>query len=138
MHTFVLQDWTTIRGTLAATSSNLASYITQNESEWLDLSPYQDVFFWVAIAEVTAPGMVSLYLETSPTEDEALFQSIAGSGTAAISGLTASATPVVLKYPMLSAAIPIARYLRWKLGCASSGPWDATMRIVVAANSPGM
>ena len=78
MHTFVLQDWTSDDSWNPRRPRRApASYITQNESEWLDLSPYQDVFFWVAIAEVTAPGMVSLYLETSPTEDEALFQSIA-------------------------------------------------------------
>jgi hypothetical protein len=79
---------------------------------------------------------VSLFLETSPTDDDVLFQSITGTG-AAVTPLAASNTPTVVKMPMLSATVPISRYLRWRLA-SSGGTWDATFRILVAANSPGM
>jgi hypothetical protein len=49
----------------------------------------------------------------------------------------AGSTPTVIKTPMLSASVPIARYLRWRL-TSTNTPWDATFRIIVAANSPGM
>jgi hypothetical protein len=127
MHTFVLQDWVTIRGQ--------GSSIAQSEPGWLDLSPFQDLFAWVDIREVVST--VDLYLETSPTEDENFFQSMNGPSTPAVPTLTANNAPVIVKLPMLSAAVPLSRFLRWRLN--GSGPtWDVTMRIVVAANSPGM
>jgi len=127
MHTYVLQEWTTIRG---SGSAGAGQTIVQNQTDWLDLSPFQDVFFWIAVSEVT--GAVTLTFETAPTVDDTLFQAITTAST-----LTASATPTVVKMPMLSATVPISRYLRWKLiGPAST--WDATFRVLVAANSPGM
>lgn len=134
MHTFVLQDWTTIRGQSGGTG-NPGQNIAQGERGWIDLSPFQDLFAWVDVREVT--GTVSLFLETAPTEDENFFVSMTGVGVAAIGTLTAAIAPTIIKLPMLTAAIPLSRYLRWRLSTAST-PWDVTMRIVVAANSPGM
>jgi len=139
MHAFVLQDWITIRGNGTAT---VGTTVVQDQTDWLDLGPYQDLFFWVACSEVTGTT-VSLYFETSPTDDEALFQSLFGgvvpsSEVAAISTMTASPSPTIVKVPMLSAVIPLARYLRWKLIGPTGATWDVTMRILVAANSPGM
>lgn len=122
MHTFILQDWTTIRGAAGAT-------ITQHESEWLDLSMYQDAVFWVDVREATASP--TLTLQTAPTKDESFFQPIVAGFTVA-----GSATPTVVSAFMTAASVPLARYLRWQLTSASA--WDATFRIVVAANSPGL
>ena len=136
MHTFVLQDWVTIRGQSGG-SFSYGLTIVQSAADWLDLPPFQDLFAWVQVSENTG-GSISLYLETSPTDDEALFQSMNGTGVAAIQTINASSAQLtVIKLPMLSAAVPLSRYLRWKLVSATS-PWDVTMRIVVAANSPGM
>jgi hypothetical protein len=136
MHTFVLQDWTTIRG---FTGTN-GQTIVQTERDWLDLSPFQDLFAWVDVREVTVGGgSVSLFLDTSPTEDENFFQSMTGATSVTGAALTPSLTPVVAKLPMLTATVPLARYLRWRLqNTSSTGAWDVTMRVVVAANSPGM
>ena len=137
MHTFVLQEWTTIRG--ASSGSGLT--IVQSERGWLDLSPFQDLFAWVDVREVTAgTGSLALFFDTSPTEDENLFVSMT-SGASGVTGgaLVASSTPVIVKLPMLTAAVPLSRFLRWRLVYSSpSATWDVTMRIVVAANSPGM
>lgn len=129
MHSYVLQDWTTIRGQ----SGGSGQTIVQTERDWLDLTPFQDVFFWVDCREMTGTaGTVTIQFETSPTSDENLFQPVM---TATVLG--ASANPTIVKAPMLSASVPLSRYLRWKL-ISSSTPWDATFRVLVAANSPGM
>jgi hypothetical protein len=135
MHTFVLQDWVTIRGQSFG--------VVQSEPGWLDLSPFQDLFAWVDIREVAnGSSTVDLFLETAPTEDEFLFQSMNGPFTAAVTTLAANTAPTIVKLPMLAAAVPLSRFLRWRLswnGTPAPGViWDVTMRIVVAANSPGM
>ncbi len=128
MHTLILQDWTTIRGS----GSGAGATIVQSEQDWLDLSAYQDLTFWLDVREVFG-GTVTIFFETSPAADESLFQPMITTGTA----LTAAAAPTIVKAPMLSANVPIGRFLRWKL----TGPattWDATFRVLVAANSPGL
>jgi hypothetical protein len=124
MFTFVLQDW------IAVASTGVADVI-QTQDDWLDLSPFQDVFLYVSCTEVSTTSAVHLTFETSPTADAALFVAIATQLT-----LTGGVISTV-QAPMLQAAVPIARYLRWRLSCAV-GPYDATFRVVVAANSPGM
>jgi hypothetical protein len=127
-----LQDWTTIRGGGSVTT------VTQQETDWLDLAPYQDVVFWIDVKETThngtAGGSPTLYLQTSPTLDDSLFQSMTTSGVT----MTAAAAPTVLALLMASAStvVPLARYVRWQI--VGTTTWDATFRIAVAANSPGM
>lgn len=124
MHTFVLTDWITVRG-----SNNT---VTQSESEWLDLTQYEDVTFWIDVKEVTGAA-VTLNIQTSPTRDEAFF---AAANLYQNTALAPTATPVVSKVTMSAAAVPIARYLRWQLTSANA-PFDATFRIFVSANAPG-
>ncbi len=49
MHTFALTDWITVRG-----SNNT---VTQSESEWLDLTQYEDLTFWIDVKEVTGAAV---------------------------------------------------------------------------------
>jgi len=125
MHTFVLTDWITVRGS--------ANTVTQSESEWLDLTQYEDVMFWIDVREVT--GTVTLNLQTSPTKDENFFQAANIYQNAALAAGTL--TPANTKVLMSAASIPLARYVRWQLTSASA-PFDATFRIMVSANAPGM
>jgi hypothetical protein len=125
MHAFILQDWITIRG-----ASTVAT-ITQGEDSWLDLTAYQDLVFWIDCREFTGTTP-TITFQTSPTKDETLFTAIATATT-----LAASSTPVIVKALLASATVPIARYLRWQLNGPAS-TWDATFRVLVAANSPGM
>src|SRR5260221_12163593 len=110
MHTFILQDYATIRGT----SGNA---VTQNESGWLDLTLYQDLVFWVDPRELVAT--VTLRLQTAPTKDEAMFLDVIASFALSVS---------VTQKPALlgTALVPISRYLRWVL-IGSATPWDATI-----------
>jgi hypothetical protein len=120
MHAFILQEWTTIRGGVTT--------VTQGEDGWLDLTPYQDLVFWVDVREAT--GTPSITLQTSPTKDESLFTAVVAATT-----ISASATPVVIKATLSGATVPVARYLRWQLN--GTPTWDATLRVLIAANSPG-
>ena len=121
MHAFVLQDWVTIQGGAAT--------ITQSEQDWLDLSPYQDVTFWLHVTQ--ASGSPSVTYQTSPSEDDVLFQSMTGSAVA-LAGGTVTVTKVIME----SAPAPVARFVRWQV--TGTPPWQVTFRIFVAANLPGM
>ena len=126
MHCAVLQDWITIRGQ----SQSPAVPIPQSEVGWLDLSPYQDVFFWLDVREVTG-STPTMTFETSPAADDNLFQQM-------VSPVSVQVGTTVVRAPMTTATTPIARYLRWKLTGPVSTLWDVTFRVLVAANSPGM
>jgi hypothetical protein len=123
MHAFILQEWITIRGGVTT--------VTQGEDGWLDLTAYQDLVFWVDCREVTGTTP-QISFQTSPTKDESLFTNVI-----AAANLAASASPVVSKALLASATVPIARYLRWQI-VGPAGTWDATFRVLIAANSPGM
>jgi hypothetical protein len=122
MHAFILQDWTTIRGGSSVTT------ITQGESGWLDLTPYQDLYFWLDVRE--ASGTPSIAFQTSPTKDDSLFTAIVAATT-----MTSSGSPAIVKAPLSSATIPVARFVRWQIN--GTPTWDATFRVIVSANSPG-
>lgn len=126
MHTFVLTDWITVRG-----NNNT---INQSESEWLDLTQYEDLTFWIDVKEVTGAA-VTLNIQTSPTKDESLFASISSNATLA-AGIINPGTGAVGKCLMSTATIPVARYVRWQLTSANN-PFDATFRIFISANAPG-
>jgi hypothetical protein len=124
MHAFILQDWITIRGAVAT--------VTQGEDSWLDLTAYQDLVFWIDCREQSGSASTTLTFQTSPTKDESLF-------TAVMNGtpLSSSTSPTLVKALLAGANVPVARYLRWQL-VGPSGTWDATFRVLVAANAPGM
>ena len=129
MHSFILADWTAVAG-VAQTGG---STVTQDETGWLDLAAFQDVVIYLDCREATptSPGP-TIAFETSPAKDNGLFQALASTG------LAASPAPTVLRALMLSSTVPLARYLRWKITGPSGAAWDATFRVLVAANSPGM
>jgi hypothetical protein len=128
MDSFVLEDWITIRAASGVT-------VTQGESSWLDLSPYEDVVFWLLVSEVTATTTLTLLYQTSPTMDETFFAAQTLGMTGAGIAMTASTTPVITAAFAWSAPFPLARYVRWQL-LPVSGGFDATFRLLVAAASP--
>ena len=131
MYSFVLQDWITIGG---ATSGQ----IIQSEQDWLDMSPFQDLVLWLDVREASTTSLAQISFETAPAKDEALFVSM---GAAPITLVATSAplyAPLIAQLLMGSAAVPIAQHLRWKVKGTGLGLWDATFRILVAANAPGL
>ena len=124
MKCFPLQDWTTLRGASTITS------IVQDPSGWLNLSPFQDVVFWLDVRNVSPGPTLALAYQTAPSRDGGSFLPVA-----TITPLTAAAAPAVTKVLAASAAQPLARWVRWSLTQAGAGAsWDATFRIWLAAN----
>lgn len=131
MHSYILQDWNTVAGASGAV-------ITQEDTDWLDLEPFQDVVMYLECRESTFVGSApTIAFQTAPTKDDSLFSSLLLPTTTI--NLSASSTPQVISALLLSANVPLARFLRWQIsGTGSTAPWDATFRVMVAANSPGM
>jgi hypothetical protein len=125
MHAYVLQDWTTIQA-----ASGVAT-MTQEEDGWLDLTPYQDVVFWIDAKSSTSTPTITF--QTSPSKDEIMFQPLVSGVAIPTAGLS---PPQVVSAFMATASVPLARYVRWQL--TGSGAWGATFRVLVSANSPGM
>ncbi len=127
MHSFVLQDWTTIRG---AASTN----VIQSESAYLDLSPYQDVIFWVDCREFTGTTP-QISFQTAPIKDETLF--LAGSIVTPQNFTTSAVQVYKVILSSIGSGVPLSRWVRWYIS-APAAAWDATFRVFVAANAPGM
>jgi hypothetical protein len=126
MHAFILQDWNTIRGASTVTT------VIQSEDNWLDLTPYQDVMFWVDCRALTGTT-VQIQFQTSPTKDDTLFTAVVAAQTFLTSGVQ-----VYQSILSKTTGIPLARYVRWVVTSNVTVTWDATFRVLVAANAPGM
>lgn len=130
MRSFVLQPWTTVRGT--AGSPGVTS-VTQDESDYLDLSEYADAAFWVDIAGLTQPagGVVTLNLESSPSRDESSFQPIAPAITLALPSAAGAVAPTLVKTIRTPSTVALSRWTRWRINVpgATGQAWDATFRI---------
>src|SRR5258708_6630263 len=123
MHSYVLQDWLTIRGV-----NNTP--INQGESSWLDLAPYQDVSFWLDVREFSGSTTPTILFQTAPLKEDVLFQPM-------YAAITLTLTPAnPYRAPITTAQCPIARYLRWQLTGPNSA-WDATFRVLLAADALG-
>ncbi|MBK6693883.1 MAG: hypothetical protein IPG50_17000 [Myxococcales bacterium] len=134
MYGFLLQDWITIRG-----SNSLLVSVTQSESNWASLQPYQDIVFWLEVREitVTAATNITVFYETAPLKDDSLFISMTTNPAITVASTTPTITKVLLQQ---NPAVPLARWVRWRLAAsaAQSAAWDMTFRISCAANAVGV
>jgi hypothetical protein len=132
--TFLLQDWTTIRGAAALAS------LVQDEGRWLDLDGFSDATCWIDVAEITPPGGTStnyltLSLETAAVCDDAYFTPMMPNvsfGTAAPFN-QASPSPLVLRSTRSLSSANLMRYVRWKITPNTGALWDLTFRIRIVA-----
>ncbi len=124
MHSFMLEDWLTIRGIASSTT-------VQSEDQWLDLSPYQDLLVWVDCREFTGTTP-QISIQTAPTKDESLMTTCIGPNN-----LTTSGVQVYKLLLSQNPTVPLGRWVRWSI-TGPAAAWDATLRILVSANSPGM
>ena len=135
MYGYVLQDWITVRGNIPASGS---ADIIQGESTWMGFSSFQDIVIWLDIREITfpagAPNNLTFNFDTAPSKDSNLFVTMASIG------LTSLASPGVQTPQKVILAsnptVPLATWVRWRLtpGGVSTNTWDATFRVLVAAN----
>lgn len=129
MHTFVAQDFVTIRGPADGT-------LTQGHNAWLDLSKYPDAVAWLDVrALTTGGGTISMGYQTAPTADESSFTAI--SGPIAANTVPFAVGVGVTVTPLLKdlLTVPLARWFRWQLtALGTSSTWDITFRLFLAAN----
>ena len=136
MHCFPFQDWLTLRGT----ATGAIASITQTESSWLDVSPYQNVVAWLDVREVTSPSGGSLYIDfqTGPAKDENYFLSLVNQQGQSTSGvaMTSASSPTVQRFLQDGAYTPLSRWLRWKVSTnvSTTTAWDVTFRIWLAVS----
>jgi hypothetical protein len=132
MYGYILQDWVTIRGNSSITN------ITQGETGWLGLAPFQDIVVWLDTREVTLGGATHLQIqfETAPTKDDSLFQAMATAVNLDANVGTVNITKIIMAQ---NPTVPLGRWVRWKIlvsGAASSA-WDATFRVLACCNNVG-
>lgn len=128
MDSFLLQDWFTAKVNSAQTS------IAQAESDWLDLSLYEDVFVWLDVTMVlSGGGAVSMSYETAPTRDSRLFVPL--DPTFAVLPLVTTTTSKVTPLTSMTMTTPLARWFRWRLTVSgATTAWGATFRMHVVAS----
>lgn len=119
----VMQDWVTVRGNTAATS------FVQAESGWLRLAGFRDLTAWVHATQMSPTSVATINLETSPTDDPSLFQSLLSFDVGAGGVLVKSARANQV-------TVPLASVLRWSvIKQTSSSDWAVTFRVIVSLNA---
>ena len=129
MYGYVLQDWITING------SSTAAFI-QNEGDWMGFSSFQDIAFWVDVRAVNlAGGAMTMVLQTSPTKDDVLFQTLSNCTLNITTVSTPYTTAGALPKTILSSnpGVPLSTWVRWQVSNSITG-WSLTFRILCAAN----
>jgi hypothetical protein len=125
MHVDVLIPKTTVSGVTPVLS------IIQDQESYVDTGGAADMVFYVEVFNVNAGGgSLTLTLESSPTNDAALFLTVAGPIT-----LAASSTPLIIKtIPGAASVAPLSRLLRWHVTASSSSTtnWSVTFRVRAA------
>jgi hypothetical protein len=137
--TFLLQDWVTVRSSLAP-----APFV-QDPSLWLDLFGFSDATAWIDVAEVTTPSgsnlnCVQIGIETAPSCDDSYFSPMAPVAQFGIGHpfYGAATSPVVVRSAKSPITNNLMRYLRWKITPGGLGAWDLTFRIRIMANRSTM
>ena len=113
-----LQDWITVRG------QNDTISVTQGSSGWLELGDMEDLAFFLDVRELSSPAPQLVY-ETAPTKQDAMFKAMLPAFTPAVGQR-------VDRVFTSTAAVPPARYVRWKLQHGGV-PWDITFRLWLGA-----
>jgi hypothetical protein len=131
MRSYTMQDWIQITGQSSITT------VTQSETGWMDMTMFQDVVAWLQVDAASAgTGGTSVLLtyQTAPAKDDILFVP-AYPDVALTPGLASNSIMLKNAY---AGAVPICRWLRWRLSVTGTptSSWNATFRILIAANAP--
>jgi len=130
MQSYLLQDFTTIRG-------STITPVIQSEASYLAFSGYQDMLFWIDLREISPPGAgnVTLAIETAPSKDEVFWTpmttQVFAVGAAVGLVLGPSLPSVILARGPTQ---PLMTWVRWKLTASVAATWDITFRIILSAN----
>ena len=98
--------------------------VTQGSSGYVDLDAFEDLAFFLDVREVSGTPPKMAY-ETAPTRQDAMFRTM-------IPVFPAAVGQRVDRVFTATAAVPPARYVRWKLQ-PGGAPWDITFRLWLSA-----
>jgi hypothetical protein len=128
--TIVMQELVTVSLDQAAT----ARQVTQDESGWIDLGPYQDLVVLTYISQqgfqsgVNAGG--SLNIESAPLKEDAIFPNF---GLSVAANTTPSLWSNQVSVHLISGVF--FRFIRWRLvGPTANGTATWTFRIILSVN----
>jgi hypothetical protein len=121
MDGILFQDYVTISG------SGSPVTLTQGSDSWLDISPYEDLVFYLDVKNATA-GIAQISYQTSPTREDPSFLNMIAPLSLAI-GLRTDAALAA------NCQVPAAAYLRWQVIGAPGMTYTATFRIILGAYS---
>lgn len=111
-----LQDWTTLQG---LSSSDV---VIQSPDGWVNASTHTDAIIYSEVRDYA--GGARLFVQTSPTADESLWDAMVSLSIGA-TGLTTS----IVRFS--SASVPLSRLVRWKVD-ATAANWRLVFRITMA------
>lgn len=117
MEASLLQDWITINGRDGVLS------LPQSAHTYLDIGRHEDLVFYLDVRNVS--GGPNIAYETSPTQQDASFLSM-------VAAVPLAVGTRVDRVMFATAAVPPARYVRWRLS-VGAGNWSATFRVWLAA-----
>jgi hypothetical protein len=124
MQGWLLQDWVTLRA--KNSGGALITSIAQGSESWIDIDDVEDLTFFLDIRELTTPSIQTIFYETSPTEQESSFVTMASLAAPSVGRAVTRVNSNVAGYPP-------ARFVRWRIGATSNGgDWDITFRIWLA------
>jgi hypothetical protein len=112
-HSLCMQPWIQVAG--------ITNTLVQPTNDWVDLSGYQDVVFYVDVADVTvtAGNTTTLSLQTGPSQDESLLSGGRIPNSATFTFQTAPAVTLGVQPLQVARFYPsvgnVARFLRWSL-----------------------
>ena len=120
MDAALLQDLLTINAADGVTS------ITQSAHQYLDIGQNEDLVFYLDVRDFFGTPL-TVSFETSPTPQDSSFLAMIAPTSIAANGLTVS------RAAFSTAAVPPARYVRWRLQGPGVGGWNMTFRVWLAA-----
>lgn len=117
MKTCLLQDWVTVNAADGQT-------VPQSAHQYIDLGQFEDLVFYLDVRQFENAPILSY--ETAPSRQDSSFLPM-------IAPIAISAVGVRVDRAMFStAAVPPARYVRWKITTVG-GTWNMTFRIWMTA-----
>lgn len=120
MDAALLQELLTINAADGVTS------ITQSAHQYLDIGQNEDLVFYVDVRDFFGTP-VTIATETSPTPQDSSFMAMVAPVSITATGLT------VVRAAFATAAVPPARYVRWRASGPGTGGWNVSFRIWLAA-----
>lgn len=120
MEAALLQELLTINAADGVTS------ITQSAHQYLDIGQNEDLVFYLDVRNFYGTPL-TIAFETSPTPQDSSFLAMIAPTSIVANGLTVS------RAAFSTAAVPPARYVRWRVSGPSTGGWNVSFRIWLAA-----